>query len=116
MIQSVTKREESAFVVKNDCADCKQKRTKCDEQNPCAGCIALAGTACNNEVTTRVSKEAMQAEIKRLEAYQRASECVLSRLASEDRSDLILRQLEEGKSVQHIYRTLKGDTAVVQSP
>ena len=63
----------------------------------------------------RVSKQAMKAEIKELKAYQHASEFVLSHLASEDRSDLILRQLQEGKSLQHIYKTLKGDAAPVQS-
>ena len=63
----------------------------------------------------RVSKQAMKAEIKELKAYQQASEFVLTQLSSEERADPILRQLREGKDLQDIYKTLKGDAAPLQS-
>jgi len=88
---------------------------KCDGKNPCARCAALNGATCKYEVTVRVSKEAMKAEIEELKAYQQASEFVLTQLSSEERADPILRQLREGKDLQDIYKTLKGDAAPLQS-
>jgi hypothetical protein len=56
----------------------------------------------------------MRAEIEELQTYRQMSESVLGSLVSEDRSDLILQQLRNGKGLGDIYKTLEGDAVPSQ--
>jgi hypothetical protein len=57
----------------------------------------------------------MKAEIEELQTYRRMTESILGSLVSEDRSDLILQQLRNGRGLEDIYRTLEGEAAYLQN-
>jgi hypothetical protein len=56
----------------------------------------------------------MRAKIEELRTYQQMSESVLASLVSEDRLDVIQQQLRNGKGLEDIYKTLKGDAVPSQ--
>ncbi|KAH6667682.1 fungal-specific transcription factor domain-containing protein [Halenospora varia] len=113
----IKRRRGSAFLTKNACTECKMKRAKasCDGQSPCARCVAHGRGKCHYEVSVRVSKNIMKAEIEELRTYRQMSESVLGLLVSGDRSDLIVRQLRNGRGVEDIYKTLEGEAALLQT-
>ncbi|PVH69384.1 hypothetical protein DL98DRAFT_541662 [Cadophora sp. DSE1049] len=87
----------------------------CDGQNPCARRAVLGRVTCYYEASVLVSKETMRAKIEELQTYRQISESVFASLVSEDRSDLILLQLRNGKRLEDIYKTLEGDAIPSQS-
>jgi hypothetical protein len=56
----------------------------------------------------------MRAKIEELRTYRQMSESVLASLVSEDRLDVIQQQLRNGKGLEDIYKTLKGDAVPSQ--
>ncbi|KAG0649229.1 Nitrogen assimilation transcription factor nit-4 [Hyphodiscus hymeniophilus] len=118
------RRRGTDFVTKNACVECKRKRTKagilssvrqCDGQNPCARCISQDGVVCHYEVSVRVSKGTLKAEIERLQDYQQSSEFVFGKLASGNHVDFIVQELQNGKTLRDIQISLGGPLSGAQA-
>lgn len=87
---------------------------QCDGQSPCARCATLNGLRCNYEVSVRVSKETLKADIEELQTYRQLSASILGPLATGYRIDFILRELRNGKGLENIRGNLGGQGLLVQ--
>lgn len=80
---------------------------KCDGRNPCSRCVAYHVAAdCTYETSVRQTKEDMRAEIDQLRQYARQSKRVLDAIASHNKFDDILEQLQSGVDIEDISKTL----------
>lgn len=62
--------------------------------------------SCQYDTPLRASKEALRSENNELQAYRRLSEFIIGLLASGEKCDVILAELQNGKSLQQIAQDL----------
>ncbi|KAL2073461.1 hypothetical protein VTL71DRAFT_10785 [Oculimacula yallundae] len=111
----VHRRRGSAYVIQNACRECKRRKTKCDGNDPCGKCEINGATTCHYDVPVNASKEVLRTTIRELQKYRQMSEDVFTSLGSGDSRILILQALQDGSTLESIWKRLNESIADGQS-
>lgn len=92
-MSAAASRRKPRVCTREACETCREKKSKCDGEQPCSRCEAR-GIECHYQVRNHRSKRSLRNELNALKEKQRLQETLLSALQDPQRRDAALRLLE----------------------
>ncbi|KAL0936849.1 fungal specific transcription factor domain-containing protein [Colletotrichum truncatum] len=104
-IPKTNTRRKTRVCTREACETCREKKAKCDGDNPCSRCSSR-GLKCKYETRSYQTKRSLQVELEELKDAQRQRDAVLQALAAPGQTHDVLLRLWSGEPLERIYETI----------